>query len=239
MSAMWLSLDDLKSYRSHIRTEMPNFMGEGPDVIVMIVDMEVVNEPPPKAEHTTMSMDMGEGMSMDVESITIGDKSWVKMAMLGDNWIESTIDEQQQQQQMPDMPDMEDILDMASDMALVGEETVNGVHCKHYTMDTEFSITTEVAGGQSLDVSGHVEGDMWIADQSGLPQVTIRERSVTQMDSAILMPGQQGSVTVKTERDVTNVNESFQISPPPADQISDMPQIPGMTGGIPGMPGGQ
>ena len=71
---------------------------------------------------------------------------------------------------------------------LVNEETVNGIHCKHYSIDR--------------DMPGlHVEA--WVADQPDLPPVLIRG----------LRRDIEKNTTIYTEVNLTDVNKSFTINP--------------------------
>jgi hypothetical protein len=185
-----VGLDKLDSYRQSIaiRTEE-----DGKQVSVVNMVEEWVREPP--AKHLTMNL--GE---LAIETITIGDKNWVKF---GDTWTESATASDDMSSSLSDFNYNE------GDLSYVGSESVNGVNCKHYTFD------------QSTDVDGkmtHVTGDVWIADESGIPTITVRMRAT--IDGAIFtMPGAATPTApekTKTymELDVTDINQPIEINPP-------------------------
>ena len=72
---------------------------------------------------------------------------------------------------------------------LVNEETANGIHCKHFSIDR--------------DMPGlHVE--VWIADQVNLPPVLIRG----------LRQEKEKNMDLYTEVNLTDINKPFTIQPP-------------------------
>jgi hypothetical protein len=73
--------------------------------------------------------------------------------------------------------------------ALVDEETVNGIHCKHYVIDRDMPAL-------------HVEA--WVADQIDLPPVLIRG----------LRREKERNLTIYTEINLTDINQPFTIEPP-------------------------
>jgi len=73
--------------------------------------------------------------------------------------------------------------------ALVKEETVNGVHCKHYVITRDIPVL-------------HVEA--WVADQIDLPPVLIRG----------LRREKEKNLTIYTEINLTDINQPFTIEPP-------------------------
>lgn len=165
-------LDELDSYRMTVwsKTEMPG-MGE----VEVEIEMEIVNQPPPKASHMTMNDPMG--MGMDIEYITIGDEGWMNM---GGSWMPVPADEAAAQAPA----DISEYLDMDSNMDYIGTETVNGVDCKHYDVDAEFDIDVpDPMGGETLQADGSFVGEVWIADEGGLPEIMIRSVGTTEMSS--------------------------------------------------------
>jgi len=217
------NLDDLKSYRMHMEStaEMPSMTGGGMETITVIMDMAVVNDPSPKATHMIMPDPSGMGMG-DVEVITIGNTQWMK---LGDSWMESTVEDVSSQEPT----DITDYLDMDSDMDYQGKEKVNGVNCKHYKVDADINVNVADAPGGVGELAAHYKGEVWIADEGGLPEVMIRSKGTTEMET-------MGEKMVSDDQiDITDINESITISPPPADQISDMPDFGDMMGDMEGM----
>lgn len=224
MMGQFGNLDDLKSYRMHMEstTEAPSMTGEGMETIDIVMDMAVVNDPPPTKTHMVMPDPSGMGMG-DMEVITIGNTSWIKMG--GDSWMESTVPETDTETS----ENITDYLDMDSDMDYLGKEKVNGVNCKHYKVDADIDVDIADAPGGVGELASHYKGEVWIADEGGLPEVMIRSKGTTEMET-------MGETMVSVDQiDITNINSSIDISPPPADQISDMPDFGDMMGDIEGM----
>jgi hypothetical protein len=186
---------------------------DGSQSYEMIMTEAWVKEPP--ARHFTMSSAASgteEGPGMAMEMIRIGDSSWMKM---GDTWM---------QMDAPDDSIMGDDLTSAWEGMLgeedveqltpAGEETVNGIHCKHYTTGGDTSVVVPDQEGGT--VSMNVEGEVWIADQPGLPSIAVRWRS--RMEGGFFpMPlgGASGEASVVyMEYDVTDINMPIIIEPP-------------------------
>jgi hypothetical protein len=187
---------------------------DGSQSYEMIMTEAWVKEPP--ARHFTMSSAASgaeEGPGMSMEMIRIGDSSWMKM---GDTWMQTNT---------PDDSVMGDDFTSAWEGILgeedienlipAGEETVNGIHCKHYT--TGGDTTVVAPGPEGGTVEMEVEGEVWVADQPGLPAIAIRWRSRMEggffpMPLAGGAPGE--SSVVYLEYDVTDVNMPIVIEPP-------------------------
>jgi len=198
-------LDSLDSYRLHITWRVQN--EDGSEAAEMTITEEWIKEPP--ATHLVMSRSEGGSEETPfMEMITIGDTTWMKM---GDTWMQMESGEE------------EDFSDAWSGLTTdvggwtpAGEETVNGVHCKHYTSGDETSITVpDPKEGGTVTV--RVQGEAWVADQAGLPPVTVRER--TQIEGGFFplpVPGAPSGETgiVYLEYDVTDINASITIEPP-------------------------
>ena len=201
-------LDTLDSYRLHITWRGEN--EDGSESYAMTITEEWVREPP--AKHLVMSAsDLGSEEIPFLEMITIGDTAWMKM---GDTWM------QMESEEGEDISEgWEDLITDVADWILVGKETVNGVHCKHYTSggETSFTAPNPKEGGT---VTVHAQGEAWVADQSGLPPVTVRERM--QIEGGFFpmpIPGAGASTAGETgtmylEYDVTDINAPITIEPP-------------------------
>ena len=203
-------LDGLDSYRMRMTMRMPNADGSGwgPDERM---EMEWVRQP--EASRIVMADASG---SVELEMISIGDDTWMKM---GDAWMHVGADQGAQAAGTP--VDLDSIVEeIRGGMTLVGEETVNDVHCKHYTVDSEFSIEMPdpTAEGPRA-VTGHIKGEMWLADESDLPAIVIRSKAETEM---VLSGGEP--MTMYDERDVYDINVPITIEPP-----ADVTGMPGAT----------
>ncbi len=168
-----------------------------------------------------------------IEEITIGQTRWMRM---GDNpWIEQTLTPEEQAtwaskislaQLWGDASEVEaDLettlpegvelvaaqmfpLDIKAALVFDGEETVNDVHCKRYTVDTDLDYTLDIPGGGEMHYSGHATGAIWVAEQSGIPHVIVR----AWMDEDLLIDGEENHSY--WEHDITNINETITIEAP-------------------------
>lgn len=190
-------LDALDSYR--VRQTIRVESQDGSEVQEMSILEEWVREPP--AQHVVIS---GSAMP-ETEIIHIGDKAWIKS---GDTWVEMP------SEQAPDFTSGMDITpDVGGITALVGDETVNGVNCKHYTVDEDNFAVADPSEGS---FTAHIRGDVWIADQPGLPSIVVRE--LVQIEGSFIpVPGASSPAeggTTYFEKDVTDINAPIVIEPP-------------------------
>lgn len=187
-------LDKLDSYRQTILVRME---ADGQQTGEISMVEEWVREPP--AKHLTMNM--GE---LVIETITIGAKNWVKF---GDTWMETETGSDDMSSSLSDFNYNE------GDLIYVGSESVNGVNCKHYSFDQTQEIDTDTG-----KTKAHVTGEVWIADESGLPTITVRMRAT--IDGAIFtLPGMATPTAPENsktymELDVTDINQPIEINPP-------------------------
>lgn len=205
-------LNSVNSYRLQMTWRGEN--EDGSQSYEMTITEAWVKEPP--ARHfamSSMASDTGETPGMAMEMIRIGDSSWMKM---GDTWM---------QMDVPDDSIMGDDLTSAWEGMLgeedveqltpAGEETVNGIHCKHYTTGGDTSVVVPDQEGGT--VSMNVEGEVWIADQPGLPSIAVRWRS--RMEGGFFPMPLGGASSGETaviylEYDVTDINMPITIEPP-------------------------
>jgi hypothetical protein len=164
-----------------------------------------------------------------IEEITIGSTRWTRM---GDNpWMEQTLSPEEQaawEEKMafaqhwgdPDLLEEDLEASLPDDVELVpaqifpvpikaamvfdGEETVNGVLCKRYTVDTDLDYTRETGS----HTTGHAKGSMWVAAQAGTPPVVVR--AVMEEDLVVDSDPSHHS----WEYDLTDVNQPVTIEPP-------------------------
>ncbi|MEA3338632.1 MAG: hypothetical protein U9R15_01570 [Chloroflexota bacterium] len=190
-------LDALDSYRVQQTIRVEN--QDGSELQEITVLEEWVREPP--AQHVVIS---GSAMPA-TEIILIGDKAWMKA---GDTWMEMPAE------QAPDFTSGMDITpDMEDGMMLAGEETVNGINCKHYTVDEESFAMADPTEGS---VTVRIQGEVWIADQPGLPLIVVREKMRVE-GSFIPVPDASSSAeggTTYFEKEVTDINQPITIEPP-------------------------
>lgn len=232
--------DTLDSYR--MRTTMRLLEGEGAFAEgEMTTELESVREPP---AHRVVMYDSSESMAMEI--ILIGDTTWMNM---GDGtWIKSQSGTETQTAVGGTnfQADLEDILqDMAGGTKLVGQDTVNGVRCKRYTVNADFSMPVplpEDASQEALqflpkEMEGHIEGEIWVADQSDLPAVIVR--SETTQEITLKYASRDDEKMVYEEvRDLYDINTSITIEPP--EDAIEMPAMPTQPAGqSTESPGGQ
>jgi hypothetical protein len=153
-------LDSLASYRMQINWLIVSADGSTSTEANTLEERVRVGDP---AMHLVAVVpNMAEpGASITAETIYIGDTAyalqpdgtWLEMQMQG--WEETGSDF---------WP-----VDEVQDWTAVGEETVDGVSCRHYTFRQE--IPPE--GERTLPVL--VEGELWVTDQPDLPSVIVRQ----------------------------------------------------------------
>ena len=165
------SLDDLDSYRLDWSVQMQMSAGGGTK---MSYTMEWVREPP--ARHLVMSI----GGGPFGEYTWIGDTIWAKM---GDTWMQAT-----EEDAADAFDQLGEVMTPDSDMVLAGEETVNGVRCKHYVYDFGDMMHKEI----------------WVADQSDLPPIVIR--GMFRMETT--------QMVTEAEGNVYDINTPITIEPP-------------------------
>ena len=144
-------------------------------------------------------------------------------------WVESTTPQISSAQESINIADY---LDMNSKITYLNKQTENGVSCKHYSVDMNMTVKNpNPQEGAPAEISAHFTGEIWVADQSGLPKVMIREIGTSEME----MPAHLGKITMNEEVNYTNINDdSISISPPPEDEIIHLPVNGGsIRGGFP------
>jgi hypothetical protein len=148
----------------------------------------------------------------DIETITIGDKTWAKI--MG-RWVQQ--DRATPQPQGSDLS--ASIMRQVEDKFVykeVGRETVNGVACKKYTYSGE--ATMQIAeGALKGEATVRGQGEMWVADQASLPPVAVRSRG----ESEIRMKAPAGmgaageiNLAMNTEMELYDINTPITITPP-------------------------
>jgi regulation of enolase protein 1 (concanavalin A-like superfamily) len=164
-----------------------------------------------KAEHAWMEDATGKVTEVYIK---IGDTYWMWMGLAGMGWIEQPPQASPTPSTTPsDIADqleqaMKDVANSKARFDKKGTETVNNVKCTHY--EFEYNLTTELpnlSGGKSKAVE-HSTGEMWIADQSGLPAVIIKSKST----SEITMDNEK--TVMETELNLTDIGAAITINPP-------------------------
>ena len=215
----WDGSTGLKSYREY------TVMRDGDDNGTALSELTAEWNAATSASWYTVGYDG----NVAVEEITIGADRWTRM---GSNpWIQQTLTPEEQAaweskmslaQLWGDASEIEDELeavlpegiqlvpaqifplDIKAAMVFDGEETVNSVHCRRYTVDTDLDYTRE----NGSHTTGHATGVIWIADQSGIPPIIVR----AWMDEDLVIDGEESHPY--WEHDITNINQPITIEPP-------------------------
>jgi regulation of enolase protein 1 (concanavalin A-like superfamily) len=197
-------MKSLPSYRLSIMTKIVEGTGAG---AVTYMKFEYVKDQ--KAEHAWMEDASGKVTEVYIK---IGDKYWIYIAGMG--WIE---------QPPPTAADSSLSSDLASQIKQAqqdmenskvrfdkkGTETVNNVPCIRY--EFEYNLTTEmpnVTTGGTTKIDMHSSGEVWVADQSGLPAVMIKSKSTAEMT----MKGEK--TVMDSEQNLTDIGAAITINPP-------------------------
>jgi hypothetical protein len=223
------SPDALNSYRS--KMSMGEVKADGSKSPLTSWTMEWTKEGP----STHMVMGMGAG---SIETIAIGNKTW--MNLMG-GWIEapaSTTTKTEATQSPDSFLPQQDF-----SVKQVGTETVNGIPCKKFTYTGKLTMDLSETGQPANKVTWEMTGEMWVADKVGLPAVAVKQTA--QWKGALLAgllgtatpgtgtPGAADQVTSYMEMELSDLNAAITIKAPQG--ASQMPAIPGLPGGIPGM----
>jgi hypothetical protein len=173
-------LGNLQSYRGEWTTKIQ--MGKD-SAMGMRYRIEWTREP--NAQHVYVDM----GMAPFTEAIWIEDEVWIKH---GDEWVKAK-DENAEKA----FEDFHSAFDVDEEMILVGQESVNGVRCKHYVYDFV---------GPNQTPKMHRE--VWVADEPGLPKVPVRALFRMENKSA------QGAMITEIEANLYDINTRIDIVPP-------------------------
>jgi hypothetical protein len=223
-------MKSLASYRLSIMTKMVKGAGAG---LVSYLKYEYVKDQ--NAEHAWMEDVSGK---VTETYIKIGDKYWAWFGIAGMNWVEQplqtttttaaiTSDLASQIKQL-----QQDAGNAKLRFDKKGTETVNNVRCIRYEFEYSMSIDMpNLATGGTAKTDMHSSGNIWIADQSGLPAVMIKTKNTAEITVA-------GETTVmEAEQNLTDIGAAITIKPP--EGAMQIPTgIPTFPTGIPTIPSG-
>jgi regulation of enolase protein 1 (concanavalin A-like superfamily) len=199
-------IKSLPSYRLSIRNKGLEGVGAG---IVNYLKYEWVRET--KAEHAWTEDTNGAVTEL---YIIIGDSQWIWFGLAGMGWVEqppqTTPTSSTTSSDVADQLEqaLKDVANSKARFDKKGTETVNNVNCIHY--EFEYNLTTELpnfSGGTTKAIE-HSTGDMWIADQSGLPAVVIKSKSITEITA------NNEKTVAETEQNLTDIGAAITINPP-------------------------
>jgi outer membrane lipoprotein-sorting protein len=204
------ALSGLNSYRAHIVSQWTPLGGEPESTT-----MEEAYTREPAARRIVIETDQGTS-----EMVQIGDTSWLcsngtcaQTQMSEDDLVSGfgalTLDP--------------GALVSDADHTYVGEETVNNVQTRHYSLSLTAAEVALLSQGSISDVYA----DVWIADEAGLPEFVVRH----QMGWKETRAEQEGTFDYSYE--VYDVNAPITIEPPAgataAGLPEDVPLYPGAT----------
>ncbi len=203
------SYDELDSFAMHmeVTTEMPEGIpgGSGGEMVI-VMDEKVDN----KADASYSYMDMG---MFTAETITIGNETWTR-SMGQQKWTYYSDEGWEDEWEDGDIDyDFTDEFDLEHDLDYKGKEKVNGVNCKKYDVEASIMVANPDPQGLVDEVESDFEGTMWVADEGKLPKVVIKMVGTSTLTT--------GGFETEMEYliDVTDINKSMDIEPPPANEV--------------------
>jgi len=152
-------------------------------------------------------------MGETVEVITIGDKTWTKVA---GKWVE----QQKPPAQNTGVGLSDDILRQMQekfDFKEVGRDTVIGIPCKRYSYSGQMTLPIQQTNIKG-DATIKGQGEVCIADKAGLLRVPLRDKMDAEMTVKLtgeskLPPGGM-NVAMHMETEVSDINTPITIKPP-------------------------
>ncbi|MBN2006625.1 MAG: hypothetical protein JXA21_24950 [Anaerolineae bacterium] len=228
------AFEELESYRSSMSIA---FTPDDGDTGEIHLTQEMSSDP--AAHRVLMSIvgafpgteEMTDGASLEIEVIMIEDKQWMRF---GDAWMQTSVDSGSAVD-MNNMAGMQDTfinpenLNSLSedDLKFVGNEKINGVNTKHYS--AEYDSLWGKLGMEGEDIESG-SADIWVADESNLPQFVMKMEFEVKGKLDIGETGEKVDGTMVMEMEVTDVNEPVTIEAP-EDALSggmpeDVPEYP-------------
>lgn len=202
-------LPGINTYRSRTTISVVGPAFEDEEFQSLEILGEYIKEPP--AQHTIMN----SGSEETLETVQIGDKSWVRF---GENWIESS------GQDLPDfttgltMFDMADIEKDLGKLEKVGSEKVNGFDTTHYTFDkgTLLKLLDEEASKEDIARIDVARGDFYVATEGFVVKWSMHlEGKGVNQDK----PDAVGAMDLKHE--LYDFNAKIEITPPETPAASE------------------
>jgi regulation of enolase protein 1 (concanavalin A-like superfamily) len=202
-------MKSLSSYRYSIMTKMV----EGAGIPVGSVDyMKYEYVKAQNAEHSWREDASGNVTEVYIK---IGDRYWIWFGMAGMGWVEQPVQTTPTTSTLPSdfvsqlKQVQQDVANSTAHFDKKGTETVNNVRCTRYEFD--YTLSTDfpnVATGGTTKIDTHSSGEMWIADQSGLPSVVIKSKNRTEINSA------GDKIVMDSEQNLTDIGANIVINPP-------------------------
>lgn len=205
LSAVTEGLGTLSSYKSRFYMKYGGQDEEGKEATAWWEMQEEFTREPRARRMIVTSSDLPDEQAAQVgtfEIITIGDTSYMTGFGAGEaeaSCIAFSSDEETPADETLYTPDM---LGGISGARYVGTDSVNGVRAKHYTWKES---------GISFMGMGSAEGEVWVAADG---EYVVRYTTQATGEGAIF-GSDLGEGTITVEYDLTDVNSSFTIEPPP------------------------
>ena len=196
LSSITEGLQDLDSYRSHLKMTFEDTTDSGTEQQVLEMDIEYVRDP--FAQHVVIrSGDTDESF----ETVQIGDQQYI---VVGEGQcISSSAGEDAMDTEFFKPEDVMGGLENAHRVR--PDETINGIPCQHYAFDE-----TSMLGGDFASA----QGDVWIAVDGGYVVKYVMQAEGTDPES-------QQTGHIEWEYEIRDINTSITIEPPPGCEATE------------------
>jgi hypothetical protein len=161
------------------------------------------------------------GQNLTMQVLTIDDKTYAQMPMLGDKWIKTPDSQGTGGNPLKQI----DSLKRVTDLKEVGTDDVDGVTATHYKGSIDLTKALEAAGftGEQLDAAKQQLGksgqdaslEVWVDPDGRI----VKMSQHVSLDAA----GKQGSLTSTVS--FSNFGTSVDVTPPSPDQVIDSSQL--------------
>lgn len=170
------------------------------------------------------------GTEQKMEVVVVGGKSYIRMAMLGDKWIEAPVsdlgvnvaDPSEGLQQLKEVADLKE----------AGTEEINGAPATKYTGSVDIAKALADAGVTEEQLQQM--GDLSKLDKDAVVTVWVDDEGrIVRFDQALAAEvAEVGRMTIKTSTTLSDFGVATNITPPPASEVTQMPNMPsqGTTG---------
>ncbi len=206
------ALEGLDSYRSTFHVLMEADDGTVEEITI---EQDAIRDPFAQRMTMVMQSEDDEAGPTSIEIIQIGDTQW--MSFGDEGWMQTTVGEDEAGFEEGMIYSVDDFTSSAEDQdyEYLGKEKVNGVQTRHYRLNLNALEMSAMTGGSDVD---EVNAEIWVADESGLPEFPIR---FTMEFYGEIEEGMQG--TMAFTQDVYDINEKFTIEPPEGASETGLP----------------
>lgn len=203
------------------------------------IDANGVVNFPAKQIDMTMQMDL-LGQQQEMAIIVDGSKTYVKMAMLGDKWIEAPMEELAGVSYTDPTASLQQLKDVA-DLQEAGTETINGAPATKYTGTVDIDKALAQAGlseEQMAEVRKQLEKvdvktadvAVWVDEEGRV----VRADQTMSFDLGTAAPsGMGGQMDMSSSTTFSDFGLTTDIKAPPADQVMSIDDLGGLEGSLP------